>query len=100
MGTEHEDKNGDPVYIYDLESDAHVDEFQEASVAGLTMSVIRSVNDIIPGAMWFYCDDCDTKCEYGYTTDAIGEGGISYVNTTKLCEDCYITRLTEYEELI
>jgi len=82
-------------YIYDLNTDADIREFQAACNAGHVIGVIDKVNELIGDGiditpLYWFCDHCNTKMEGGgHGCDHLGCGGVAIQDNTKICNNCY-----------
>ena len=80
------------VYIYDLDKEADIEDFQDSYAVPAVVQIVKSLNSGKHGEypeMWFKCDECDEKSDTGHMEDWHGCGGIASTADTKLCEDCY-----------
>jgi hypothetical protein len=84
--------NRDHVYIYDLDKEEDIDDFQDSHAVPTVVQIVKELNSGKHGEypeMWFKCDECDKKSDTGHMEDWHGCGGIESTADTKLCENCY-----------
>ena len=91
----------DDVYIYDLEKESDIDEFQKEHAIPLVVGAVKMLNDgehgVYSNDIWFRCDECDEKINTeGQLENWHGCGGIMSTADTKLCDDCH-SKFTCYE---
>ena len=91
-------------YITDLYSEKDIDKFQreynEGLVIGITNEIVNLIEqgiDIDP--IWWTCDECGKRVEYGGKGADYAEcGGIVIHPNTKLCDECYWIQYCKEEE--
>jgi len=95
-----EDDDKDSLYIYKLNDEEQIKEFDRECNAGHVVGCTNKIAELIEAgvdidALYWFCDECGAKVNDGKATDYSGCGGIAVQANTKLCEDCYYKQYYE-----